>query len=57
MRFPLRYQCFLTSNTKQIPGRVTVDSRMTAEVHADGTIKVKDFHLGTNPPAREWGPP
>lgn len=54
LKFPLLYHCFLTSNTKDMPDMTNLDSRMTAEVEADGTIKVRDFHLGTNPPARNW---
>lgn len=55
LTFPLLAHVFLTSNTKDIEGMLNLDSRMTAEVSQDGTIKVKDFHLGQDPPAREWG--
>jgi hypothetical protein len=54
LKFPLVYHCFLTSNTKGLEGLTNVDSRMTAQVSRDGTIKVTEFHLGTDPPAREW---
>jgi len=53
--FPLLAHVFLTSNTKSLEGVTNVDSRMTAKVRQDGTIKVDDFHLGQEPPAREWG--
>jgi len=54
LKFPLLYHVFLTSNTKGIEGVTNLNSRMTAEVGADGTLKVNDFHLGTDPPARNW---
>jgi hypothetical protein len=54
LKFPLLYRVFLTSNTKGAEGVTNVDSRMTAEVNRDGTFTVKDFHLGTDPPARTW---
>jgi hypothetical protein len=54
LKFPLLYHCFLTSNTKGLEGVTNLDSRMTAEVSADGTIKVDDFHLGKDPAARNW---
>jgi len=53
LTFPLHYQCYLTSDPKNSDG-AAVNARMTAEVNADGTVKVTDFHLGTNPPARNW---
>ena len=54
LKFPLLYHVYLTSNTKGDEGMVNVDSRMNAEVSADGTFKVTDFHMGNKPPARTW---
>ena len=54
MKLPLLYHCFLTSNTKGLDGVTNVDARMTAQVNVDGTVKVEDFHMGTDPPARNW---
>ena len=54
MTFPLLYHVFLSSNPNEISDQTKVDSRMTAEVNQDGTVKVDDFHLGTNPPSRNW---
>jgi hypothetical protein len=54
LKFPLLARVFLTSNTKGAEGVTDVDSRMTAEVKQDGTIEVRNFHLGQDPPARDW---
>jgi hypothetical protein len=53
MTFPLSYQVYLTSNCKGDEGTINLDSGMTAEVSADGTIKVKDFSIGKRG-ARNW---
>ena len=55
LTFPILCHVFLTSNTKDMPDVTNLDSRMTAELTHDGKIKVKNFHLGQDPPAREWG--
>jgi hypothetical protein len=54
MTFPLHFQIFLTSNAKGLPEVPTLESRMTAEVDADGKVKVDEFHLGSDPPSRNW---
>ena len=54
MEFPLIFQVFLTSNPKGLEGQTNVDARMTVDVNENGTIKVKEFRLGKEPPAREW---
>ena len=54
MTFPLHFHVFLSSNVKGIPGLPTLESRMTAEVDQEGKVKVDDFHLGSDPPARNW---
>ena len=54
MKFPMPFHVFLTSNPKSIEGMVTVDSRMSGTISENGTIVVNDFHLGTEPPARDF---
>ena len=54
LTFPLLFNVFLSSDPKNDSGPEEVNSRMTAEIKADGTLEVKDFHLGTLPPARTW---
>jgi hypothetical protein len=54
LKFPVQYHVYLTANPKGIDGATNVDSRMSGVVNQDGTIKVDDFHLGTDPAARNW---
>lgn len=54
LKFPLVFDVYLTSDTKAPSGGAKVDSRMTAEVAKDGSLRVTNFHLGTSPPARNW---
>ncbi len=53
LTFPLRYKCYLSSQPKD-GDNAKLNARMTGEVAADGTINVTDFHLGNQPPARNW---
>lgn len=54
LKFPLLYHVFLTSNTKGLEDVINVDSHMTALLNEDGTITVKEFHMGKEPHARNW---
>jgi hypothetical protein len=54
MTFPLHFHVFLSSNVKGLPDLPTLESRMTAEVDRDGGVRVDEFHLGSDPPSRNW---